>query len=274
MTGSVHVFVGPSLPPELCPELPGFVFHGPAVQGDVYSLARERPLAIGIVDGYFERVPAVWHKEILWALSEGVHVFGASSMGALRAAELAQFGMVGVGRIYEGFVRGELTDDDEVTLVHADATFGYRPISDAMVNLRATLRHAVEQSVLPEATGDSLALSMKSRFYPDRSYGALLVAARTLLPDDAFARFETFLRLPEHRIDQKRLDARALVDALIEFRDAAPAPLQVPWTFQHTDAWEQVRRRFDTPRPQQHARASGKESTAEFTARRQPSALG
>ena len=52
---------------------------------------------IGLVDGVFERVPAVWHKEILFALSEGVHVYGAASMGALRAAELDTFGMRGVG---------------------------------------------------------------------------------------------------------------------------------------------------------------------------------
>ena len=44
--------------------------------------------AIGIIDGYFERVPSVWHKEILWAMAEGIHVFGSASMGALRAAEL------------------------------------------------------------------------------------------------------------------------------------------------------------------------------------------
>jgi len=68
----------------------------------------DRPRVIGIVDGYFERVPAVWHKEILWAMSRGVHVLGAASMGALRAAELHPFGMVGVGAIFEGFRDGEL----------------------------------------------------------------------------------------------------------------------------------------------------------------------
>jgi len=39
-------------------------------------------------------------------MSRGVHVFGASSMGALRAAELAAFGMVGFGRIYDLFRTG------------------------------------------------------------------------------------------------------------------------------------------------------------------------
>ena len=59
--------------------------------------------AIGIVDGYFEGVLSVWHKEILWAMAEGIHVFGSASMGALRAAELHPFGMHGTGRIFEAF---------------------------------------------------------------------------------------------------------------------------------------------------------------------------
>src|SRR4051794_26348046 len=71
-------------------------FRPPVGQGDVTRAVADRPDVIAIVDGYFERVPAVWHKEILWAMAEGIHVFGSSSMGALRAAELADFGMVGV----------------------------------------------------------------------------------------------------------------------------------------------------------------------------------
>ena len=102
------------------------------------------PLAIGLIDGYFERVPAVWHKEILWALSQGIHVFGSASMGALRAAELAPFGMIGVGAIFEAYRDGILEDDDEVAVAHGPADTGYRAGSDAMVNIRATLARAVQ----------------------------------------------------------------------------------------------------------------------------------
>ena len=38
---------------------------------------------IAIIDGYFERMAAVWHKEILVALERGIAVWGAASMGAL-----------------------------------------------------------------------------------------------------------------------------------------------------------------------------------------------
>ena len=65
-----------------------------------------RPRAIGIVDGFFARVPAVWHKEIMWVMERGVHVFGGAGLGALRAAELDSFGMRGVGQVYQAFRDG------------------------------------------------------------------------------------------------------------------------------------------------------------------------
>ena len=79
---------------------------------------------------------AVWHKEILLALERGIEVWGAASMGALRAAELAPFGMRGVGAIYRAFARGALVADDEVAVAHLPAAQGYRAVSDALVNLR------------------------------------------------------------------------------------------------------------------------------------------
>ena len=82
-----------------------------------------------------------------------MQVFGASSMGALRAAELAPFGMDGRRRIFEAFRGGELEDDDEVAVVHADADAGYRPLSDAMVDMRATLAAAAEGRDRRQAPG-------------------------------------------------------------------------------------------------------------------------
>lgn len=237
----IHVFVGPTLPARCRPQVNGVVFHGPATQGDVYRLVREEPLAIGIIDGCFERVAAVWHKEILWAMSRGVHVAGAASMGALRAAELADFGMVGVGRIFEDYVSGRLTDDDEVTLAHADASFDYRPLSEAMVNIRATLAAAESRRLLTARQREALETSVKRRFYPDRSYALVAELARDLLPASDAQRFLAWLGAPDNHVNQKQQDALALLDHLERLRQDVPGPLRVPWTFQHTEAWEQVR---------------------------------
>ena len=89
---------------------------------------------IGLIDGYFEWTLSVWHKEILWALTRGVHVFGAASVGALRAVELERYGMRGVGEIFRAYRDGELEDDDEVAVVHIPGqTFACS--SEAMVNI-------------------------------------------------------------------------------------------------------------------------------------------
>jgi len=241
MSQAMHVFVGPSLPPGERPSVPGLIFHAPAAQGDVYRLVQQQPLALALIDGYFERVPSVWHKEILWALSQGVRVFGAASMGALRAAELADFGMIGVGSIFDDFASGRLSDDDEVTIVHADASFDFRAGSEAMVNIRATLALAQQHNVLSADQQRALCARAKRLFYPDRSYAALLSCAREELDRSSCERFAAWLREADHRVDQKRLDALALLERLAELC-SAPRPFdQGAWTFQHTDAWEQVR---------------------------------
>src|SRR5262244_3339652 len=100
---TVYLFIGPTLPRAEIAALTDFVCRPPVARGDVLRSARTRPQAIGIVDGYFDGAPAVWHKEILWAMTQGIHVFGSASMGALRAAELHAFGMHGVGHIFEAY---------------------------------------------------------------------------------------------------------------------------------------------------------------------------
>ncbi len=66
------VFTGPSLTAADASAVLDARYLPPAAQGDVYRAALTRPRAIGIIDGIFERVPAVWHKEILWALARGI----------------------------------------------------------------------------------------------------------------------------------------------------------------------------------------------------------
>ena len=168
------VFVGPTLSLEEARGHPDAHYLPPAAQGDVYRAALRRPSAIGIIDGYFERVPAVWHKEILWAMAEGIPVFGSGSMGALRAVELAAFGMEGVGEVFRWYRDGLIEDDDEVALVHAPVEYGYKALSEPMVNIRATLAKAVALKVICAGTASRLETIAKQLYYPGRSYPAIL----------------------------------------------------------------------------------------------------
>src|SRR6478672_6283953 len=141
------IFAGPSMPPPTTP-IAGIEWRAPVRQGDLYLAALSDPAIIGVADGYFEIVPTVWHKEILWAMARGIHVFGAASTGALRAAELDAFGMRGIGRVYEAFRDGVLEDDDEVAVLHGPQELGYPPLTEALVNIRATVATAVQQDVI------------------------------------------------------------------------------------------------------------------------------
>ena len=93
-----------------------FVTHG-----DLLRLGPVRGDVVVIIDGYYHQRASVRHKEILALLADGVAVLGCSSMGALRAAELATYGMVGNGAVYRMYVDGVLDADDEVALAHTSA---------------------------------------------------------------------------------------------------------------------------------------------------------
>jgi len=240
----IVVFAGPTVSAREGGAIVDATWRPPAAQGDVYEAAAAGAHAIAIVDGYFERVPAVWHREILWAMARGVHVFGSASMGALRAAELHTFGMVGVGAIFEAYRDGVLEDDDEVAIVHRDAENGFRPSSEAMVNIRATLVAAVRETIVSQATADVIVGQAKALFYPNRHYGTIL---RLALESGAIAEDIDRLAawLPSGVVDQKRLDAEAMLRQLADFSSGSPGPKVVRYRFQHTDAWEQVRRQIE-----------------------------
>jgi len=103
---NVHVFTGPTLSAAEASQVLDADYFPPAMQGSVFQAACQRPRVIAIIDGRFESVPSIWHKEILWAMDQGIHVFGSASMGALRAAELAAFGMVGIGKVFASYASG------------------------------------------------------------------------------------------------------------------------------------------------------------------------
>ena len=235
------VFLGPSLPAGQASAILDAVYLPPAGQGDIYRAVRDRmPDKIGLIDGFFEQVPAVWHKEILWALKEGVQVYGASSMGALRAAELGQFGMIGVGKVFDAYRTGHFSpfsevfeDDDEVAIVHGPSELGFVG-SDAMVDIRATLAAAEEQGVIDHACRDRLAEMAKGLFYKDRSFERLLQMAGSM-PElrPWMSRFEDWL--PKGRVSQKTLDAEALLTRLAEETDD---PLPPAFRLETTTVWD------------------------------------
>lgn len=234
---TAYVFVGPTLAPAKVCAIGDFVCLPPVAQGDVYRIVQAGARAIGIVDGYFEGVPAVWHKEILWAISQGIPVFGSASMGALRGAELCAFGMRGVGRIFEGYRDGSLEDDDDVAVLHGPAETAYVALSEPMVNIRATLEKAVAGKVIPAASGRALTALAKNLFYQERSWETLFSGAVSAgLPDPEITAMRDWL--PDGRIDQKAEDAWAMLAVMAAWLAGEQEPGKVNFEFEWTDMWD------------------------------------
>jgi hypothetical protein len=211
------VFAGPSLAGAPVAPPPGVTIEAPAAAGDLYRAARAGARVIGLVDGVFEDRPTVWHKEILWALERGVRVLGAASLGALRAAECAHFGMEGVGELFAQVEAGAIEDDSDLAVVHAPAALGWRPLTEARVNVRATLDAAVAAGALSHRRARALVARAAALPFRELTWAALADG----LP---VAERERLLAwLPDGRIDLKRADALALVEAVGQAADAAPA---------------------------------------------------
>jgi hypothetical protein len=241
----VIVFVGPTLPAAAVADLlPAAVVAGPAAQGDVYRATAREPWAMLIIDGVFDHQLSVWHKEILWALSKGVRVYGAGSMGALRAAELAPFGMIGVGRVFEAFAGGVLERDDEVAVAHQSKESAFRASSEALVNIRATLEQAAREGAVDRRTSEAILELGAATFYPDRTLARLIAGVRRRGADEAaLARFEAWLGPGSRaRIDQKRLDAEAALRRIDEDMRSGQALRPADFMFQYTEAWHEFRR--------------------------------
>lgn len=226
MTGPDLVFLGPSLAREEAQRIhPDAIILPPAGMGDILTAVRRyQPHAIALIDGTFMQSMAPFHKEIVDALSQGIWFLGASSMGALRAVECAPYGMIAVGQVAALYTDG-LEDDDEVALVHLDAEGGFRPVSEAMVNIRATLRAAEQADILRPEEAEILALAQKRRSFPDRHLMAIALDSVELLDLDGerAASLRGFLK--EHPVNVKAEDAREAIAAL---RDLPPGPMPNP----------------------------------------------
>lgn len=201
------LFAGPSLSGTE-PDLGDVVLRPPAAHGDLTMAVLQGATAIGLADGLFDAVAAVWHKEILFALSRGVRVLGAASMGALRAAECAAYGMEPVGRIAWSYVDGSRDDDADVGLVHAPAELGYAPLTEPIVDIEATLDRLSELSLLGPGERSRILDHARTIFFADRTIDDLVPPSLAHRRDALLAAYRT------HRVAQKQIDALDLLTQL------------------------------------------------------------
>lgn len=219
----VIVFAGPCLPSTRDAVwdrlLASVELWPPAQRGDVLAALAQGPETIVLLDGYYYTVPAVTHKELLYALDAGVRVIGASSMGALRAAELESSGMVGVGKIFEAFRNGELDGDDEVAILHLPEQLGYRPTTVALVELRHALGIQEREGSVSGVQAEQLIFEVKQLPFTERTLSRMVVRARELAGDEASERLRDMLAGDGLKTDDARLALQLA---------GSPAPVNTP----------------------------------------------
>ncbi len=176
-------------------------YRPPIQRGDVTTALQDNPDIIGIIDGVFHQQPAVSHREILNALKKGVVVVGGASMGALRASELDDFGMVGVGHVYNQYKNGFIESDDDVAIVINPVNL--EQLSDSLVSMNYNFKRMLDKGIISEKEFEMLFKTAKSIFYPKRTYD--LVFKNVDINKTKIEEIEKFL--DEDGIDIKRQDA-------------------------------------------------------------------
>ena len=240
MSCDIVVFLGPTLPRDRASSYLRALYLPPAEQGSVFQAAHAlKPRAIVLIDGAFAKVPAVRHKEILWALSRGIKVYGAASMGALRAAELSAFGMRGYGLIYRWYRAVPFANDDEVAVAMTPSELGAQALSEALINMRLTLRRAERAGLMPADMRHKLEDLARSILFVHRTYQSLFDAGRSALPDHWARLVDPLQRwVADHAVDQKQADAVGLMRCLGDGREPANAQAgSGAAPFRMTEAW-------------------------------------
>lgn len=201
------VFTGPSLHPSEATHLKDVIVLPPIKRGDLASISQYAPEVIAIIDGEFYQSLAVSPQEILPFLERGVRVYGAASMGALRAVELEKFGMVGIGRVFRLFRWKLLECDDEVALTYCPWT--YQAHSEPLVNTRYTLRSAIRGRILTRTEAAKIVEGLKRTYFPERTRPLLLHIASAVLGPERAAGFGDFLAAQPANL--KTADAKLLI---------------------------------------------------------------
>jgi hypothetical protein len=235
------VFAGPSIYGADV-NLEGIELRPPAAQGDLLRAVLDGATVIGLIDGGFEATASVWHKEILYAIGEGVAVVGGASMGALRAAECAAFGMEPVGVVAHLFLSEASDDDALVAITHGPAELGSPPFTEALVDCEATIAAMAGQGALTQVEAEHATLVARRMYYKDRTVANLAISA---FPQGAKA-FAAKYSL--HRVGIKTCDAIAVIDRVQSLPEVRTRQHR-HWELREPPMWKEALRAAKAARP-------------------------
>jgi len=209
------VFLGPSLSIEKARKIINAEFLPPAKKGDFIklSLTSEKKIII-LIDGVFLQDYPPTPIEVFQVVNKNnFQVYGASSLGALRAVELEKFGMNGYGRVFELFKKDIINSDDEVAVTFDNS---YNLLSEAMIDIRYNLFLAFKKGIIDKETKQLITRTAKKIYFPFRSYENIVKKSIELYSDtrDTIEDFHNFVSTQRQSL--KELDAMGILKKIAE----------------------------------------------------------
>ena len=204
------VFLGPSLKLEKAKNIINADFRPPAKKGDFIKLslfADNRKVVL--IDGVFLQDYPPTPIEVFQVIRKtNFKVYGASSIGALRAVELEKFGMEGIGKIFEFYKKDIINSDDEIAVTFDS---DYNLLSEAMIDIRYNIFLAWKRQIIDKETKQIMVKLAKSIYFPFRSYDNIIEKSLDMysLHKKSILNFKDYIS--NNRTSLKELDAlRAL----------------------------------------------------------------
>jgi hypothetical protein len=203
------IFTGPTLSIDKAKEILDADYRPPAKKGDLLKLIPTAVKFVGLIDGYFLQDYPPTPIEVYNLLrKKDVMVFGSSSLGALRAVELKRFGMIGIGKIFNLFLKGVIDSDDEVAVTFTE----YREYqSDALIDIRYNLFLAQKKQIIDTNTKRNILRIAKKTYFPYRTYDDILEKSKKVfsLQKKQIEDFGEYIS--KHKVSLKEKDAIRLL---------------------------------------------------------------
>jgi hypothetical protein len=154
---------------------------------------------IVLIDGVlvYEYAPSPF--EIADAMSRGIAVHGAASLGALRGVELRYLGMQGHGWVFKQYLNGVIHADDEVVTLMAPST--NTALTLPLVRIRFAIERCKNVNLISEEQGNTLLGELSGLYFEDRTTKTVAAICRACGLDVFIT--ETLL---SNRFDIKAID--------------------------------------------------------------------
>src|SRR5215213_2451909 len=199
------VFLGPSLKLTKARKIINAEFKPPAKKGDLIKLSLMSDIRkIVLIDGVFLQEYPPTPIEVFQVIRKSnFKVYGASSIGALRAVELEKFGMEGIGKIFELYKKDIINSDDEIAVTFDSH---YNILSEAMIDIRYNIFLSWKKGIIDKETKQMMVNLAKRIYFPFRTYENIIKKSFHHFPskEKYISKFSNYISI--NKVSLKELD--------------------------------------------------------------------